>query len=71
VQLLSWGGCQGQRPFSQNLKVVPPDLTVLARKNGGVFPADRISSLIDGRTRSPATVRGDADLGQPLCGQCQ
>ena len=31
------------------LKVVPPDLTALARKNGGVFPADRISSAIDGR----------------------
>ena len=31
------------------LKVVPPDLTTLAKKNGGVFPADRISSVIDGR----------------------
>ena len=31
------------------LKVVPPDLTTLAKKNGGVFPADRVSSVIDGR----------------------
>lgn len=32
-----------------SLKVVPPDLTSLAKKNGGVFPTDRISSVIDGR----------------------
>jgi mono/diheme cytochrome c family protein len=41
---------RGNGPFAQNLKVAPPDLTVLARKNGGVFPAERISSVIDGRT---------------------
>ena len=28
---------------------MPPDLTVLAKKNGEVFPAERISSVIDGR----------------------
>ena len=40
---------RGDGVFNQVLKVVPPDLTVLARKNGGVFPAERISSVIDGR----------------------
>lgn len=40
---------KGNGYFVQNLKVVPPDLTVLAQKNGGVFPADRVSSVIDGR----------------------
>src|SRR5450759_3559111 len=32
-------------------KVTPPDLTVLAKNNGGVFPTDRISSVIDGRAQ--------------------
>jgi hypothetical protein len=41
---------KGNGSFAQNLKVAPPDLTVLARKNGGVFLADHISSVIDGRT---------------------
>ena len=39
----------GDGVFNQVLKVAPPDLTVLAKKNGGVFPAERISSVIDGR----------------------
>jgi mono/diheme cytochrome c family protein len=39
----------GDGVFTQVLKVPPPDLTVLARKNGGVFPAERISRVIDGR----------------------
>jgi hypothetical protein len=35
-----------------SLKVTPPDLTVLAKNNGRVFPTDRISSsVIDGRAQ--------------------
>ncbi|MGB9114721.1 c-type cytochrome [Bradyrhizobium sp.] len=40
---------KGNGFLGASLKVVPPDLTVLAKNNGGVFPADRISSVIDGR----------------------
>jgi mono/diheme cytochrome c family protein len=40
---------KGDGVFNQVLKVVPPDLTVLTKKNGGLFPAERISSVIDGR----------------------
>jgi mono/diheme cytochrome c family protein len=40
---------KGDGVFTQALKVAPPDLTVLARNNGGVFPAERISGVIDGR----------------------
>jgi mono/diheme cytochrome c family protein len=40
---------RGDGVFNQVLKVAPPDLTTLARKNGGVFPAERISGVIDGR----------------------
>jgi mono/diheme cytochrome c family protein len=39
----------GNGSLGQVLKVVPPDLTALAKKNGGVFPAERVSSVIDGR----------------------
>ena len=31
------------------LKVSPPDLTQLAKKNGGVFPLERVYAVIDGR----------------------
>jgi mono/diheme cytochrome c family protein len=40
---------KGDGVFNQVLKVVPPDLTVLSKTNGGVFPAERVSSVIDGR----------------------
>ncbi len=40
---------KGHGVFSEALKVAPPDLTMLAKKNGGVFPAERISRIIDGR----------------------
>jgi mono/diheme cytochrome c family protein len=46
------------------LKVVPPDLTTLAKKNGGVFPADRISSVIDGR----AVVASHGSREMPIWG---
>ena len=31
------------------LKVTPPDLTQLSKKNGGVFPLERVYNVIDGR----------------------
>ena len=40
---------KGDGVFNQALKVAPPDLTLLARKNGGAFPVERISGIIDGR----------------------
>ena len=42
---------KGNGFVSASLKVRPPDLTVLAKNNGGVFQADRIRSVIDGRTQ--------------------
>lgn len=42
---------KGNGFLGASLKVVPPDLTVLAKNNGGVFPADRISNVIDGRAQ--------------------
>jgi mono/diheme cytochrome c family protein len=51
---------KGNGVFGQALKVVPPDLTTLAKKNGGVFPAERISSVIDGRVE--ITSHGPRDM---------
>lgn len=31
------------------LKTTPPDLTQLSKKNGGVFPLERVYEVIDGR----------------------
>jgi mono/diheme cytochrome c family protein len=39
---------KGNGPFSQHLKVPPADLTVLARKNGGVFPLSDVYDAIYG-----------------------
>jgi mono/diheme cytochrome c family protein len=41
-------GCGGG-PYAPLLKTAPPDLTTLAARNAGEFPAVRIRSVIDGR----------------------
>ena len=40
---------KGRGPVAGFLTKNPPDLTVLARQNGGVFPMDRLYRTIDGR----------------------
>ena len=40
---------QGNGPVSAELKVPPPDLTVLAKKNNGLFPFNEVYEIIDGR----------------------
>lgn len=40
---------KGDGPVVGQLKSKVPDLTVLARENGGVFPFDRVYQVIDGR----------------------
>jgi mono/diheme cytochrome c family protein len=40
---------KGNGPVSGQLKVPPPDLTGLAKKNNGVFPVSRVYEIIDGR----------------------
>ncbi len=36
----------GNGPLADALKVVPPDLTALAKRNGGRFPTDRVAETI-------------------------
>jgi mono/diheme cytochrome c family protein len=47
------------------LKVTPPDLSQLSRKNGGVFPFDRVYGSIDGRQ----DVKGHGSRDMPIWGK--
>lgn len=54
----SCAGChgtdaRGAGDIGRTLDIVPPDLTTLAARNGGVFPRDAVMSTIDGLTRRP------------------
>jgi mono/diheme cytochrome c family protein len=46
------------------LKKAPTDLTILSKKNGGVFPVDRVYAVIDGRE----VVMGHGDRDMPIWG---
>ena len=47
------------------LKVTPPDLTQLSKKNGGVFPLERVYGVIDGRYE----VKGHGSREMPIWGK--
>jgi len=46
------------------LKRTPSDLSTLARRNGGVFPVDRVYGVIDGRE----AVKGHGSRDMPIWG---
>lgn len=56
---------KGDGGMNDLLKVPAADLTVLSRKNGGVFPYDRVAAAIDGRT----VVKGHGDRDMPVWGR--
>jgi len=48
----------GDGPVASSLAVVTPDLTRIAKRHGGNFPAERIYQIVDGRlTRPPHGTR--------------
>jgi mono/diheme cytochrome c family protein len=51
---------KGGLPINDLLKTAPPDLTMLAKKNGGKFPTDRVAAMIDGRELVKS--HGDRDM---------
>jgi hypothetical protein len=55
---------KGDGPVAQHLRFQPPDLTRLASRNGGKFPADTVSRIIDGRK----AVKGHAGPEMPIWG---
>jgi hypothetical protein len=55
---------KGAGPVAPALKVPPPDLTVLSRRQKGVFPAFEVESIITG----PATVAAHGSDEMPVWG---
>jgi mono/diheme cytochrome c family protein len=52
---------KGDGPAANALKTRPPDLTSLARQNGGTFPRDRIRSIVMG-SAGPLDAHGSRDM---------
>lgn len=57
---------KGGGPFAPRLKVWPPDLTQLAKKNGGTFPSLHIAEVIDGEFQKPAHGSADMPIWGPI-----
>jgi mono/diheme cytochrome c family protein len=57
-------GGQGDGPLADSLRVRPPDLTLLAKKNDGKFPRERVQRTVDGRN----PVRGHGGPDMPVWG---
>lgn len=55
---------KGQGPVVEMLRKPPPDLTLLARRNNGVFPMERLYQVIDG---ADVPAHGTRDM--PIWGQ--
>jgi mono/diheme cytochrome c family protein len=45
---------RGKGPVADQLKVPPPDLTMLAKRNNGAFPKDAVYETISGTKTIPA-----------------
>ncbi|MBR0764472.1 c-type cytochrome [Bradyrhizobium japonicum] len=56
---------KGNGLYVTSLKIAPPDLTLLSKTNGGVFPVERVVKVIDGRTEIAA--HGSRDM--PIWGK--
>ena len=56
---------RGNGPVSPHLKIKPPDLTLLAKKNKGIYPLDDVMKAIDGRR----LVRAHGDRDMPVWGE--
>jgi mono/diheme cytochrome c family protein len=54
----------GDGPVAKSFKTEVPDLTLISRRQGGKFPADRIERVIDGRF----TLLGHGTRDMPVWG---
>ena len=52
---------KGDGPVASALNRRPPDLTTMARRNGGRFPTDRVERFVTG-DREPSLAHGSADM---------
>lgn len=44
---------RGDGAIRDQLETPPPDLTLIAQRNGGKFPAEKVAETIDGRSELP------------------
>jgi mono/diheme cytochrome c family protein len=54
----------GDGPAAENLRFQPPDLRLIARRNKGQFPVERVRRIVDGRR----AVKGYQGSGMPAFG---
>jgi len=51
---------KGDGPLAGSLRSVPPDLTLMAKQNGGEYPAEMVARIVDGR--DPLAGHGGPDM---------
>lgn len=56
---------KGDGPMGRDLKVAPPDLTRIAKRNGGTFPKQRVEQILSGETE---VASGHGTRQMPLWG---
>lgn len=57
---------KGNGPAASALKATPTDLSVLAQKNGGKYPAAHVASVIRGQANLPSHGSEDMPIWGPL-----
>ena len=63
LRIMSWHRGKRRRSGEHRVKGRPTDLTVLTKKNNGVFPLNSVYKIIDGRNEFPATVVAKCQCG--------
>jgi mono/diheme cytochrome c family protein len=53
---------KGNGPVAAALKVAPPDLTRLARRNGGAFPRERVEAFVTNGGNVLTPTHGSSDM---------
>lgn len=53
---------RGDGPLVRYLKVQPTDLTQLSKRNGGAFPKERVTAMIDGRASADIGPHGTREM---------
>ena len=56
---------KGKGPVGDQLKIPPPDLTMLAKNNNGVFPTDAVYETVNGSK----TIRAHGTREMPIWGE--
>ena len=51
---------KGEGPLAASLRFTPPDLSLVSKRNGGEYPAEKIQRIVDGR--KPLAGHGGPDM---------